>query len=168
VRFEPTAAQSQPDRIAPSGQPPIYAAGDPAQVQADLQTMREDKIVRRRLGWLAIAAVGMLLALAGWVGQRRRPQPELAALYGRLVRWGRRLGQPARSGDSPGEFGRKLSGQVQDEAAAEGVQRFVHSFEAAQYSSRQEEGEREARWLWPEVQRLLRRVWWRRWGRRNG
>jgi hypothetical protein len=86
-------------------------------------------------------------------------------LYGRLARWGRRLGQPARPGDSAGEFGRKLSSQVQDNAAAEGVQRFVHSFEAAQYSSRQGEAEREARWQWLEVERLLRRVWWRR---RNG
>jgi transglutaminase-like putative cysteine protease len=168
VRFEPTAALSQPDRVVPSGQPPIYAAGDSAQVQADLQTMREDEIVRRRLGWLAMAAAAMLLALAGWVWQRRRPQPELAALYGRLARWGRRLGQPAQPGDSPGEFGRKLSSQVQDDAAAEGVQRFVHSFEAAQYSLRHEEAEREARWRWPEVERLLRRMWWRRWGRRNG
>ncbi|HSN73952.1 MAG TPA: transglutaminase domain-containing protein [Anaerolineae bacterium] len=168
VRFEPTAAQPEPDRIVPSGQPPVYAAGDSAQVQAGLQTMREDEIVRQRLGWLAAGAVAVLLALIAWVWQRRRPQPELAALYGRLGRWGRRLGQPARPGDSPSEFGRKLSGQVQDDAAAEGVQRFVHSFEAAQYSPRQEEGEREARWLWPEVQRLLRAVWWRRWGRRNG
>jgi transglutaminase-like putative cysteine protease len=168
VRFEPTAALPQPDRVAPSGQPPIYATGDPAQIQADLQTMREDEIVRRRVGWLAMAAAAMLLALVAWVWQRRRPQPELAVLYGRLARWGRRLGQPARPGDSPGEFGRKLSSQVQDDAAAEGVQRFVHSFEAAQYSSRQEEGEREARWRWPQVERLLRRVWWRRWGRRNG
>jgi transglutaminase-like putative cysteine protease len=170
VRFEPTAAQPQPNRSAPSGQPPVYAAGNSAQVQADLQTMREDEIVRRRLGWLTAVALVMLLALVGWVWQRRRPQPELAALYGRLGRWGRRLGQPARPGDSPGEFGRKLSGQVQarDDAAAEGVQRFVHSFEAAQYSPRQEEAEREARWLWPGVERLLRRVWWRRWGRRNG
>jgi transglutaminase-like putative cysteine protease len=168
VRFEPTAVQPEPDRIAPSGQPSVYAAGDSAQVQAGLQTMREDEIVRQRLGWLAAVAGVLMLALIAWVWQRRRPQPELAALYGRLARWGRRLGQPARPGDSPGEFGRKLSGQVQDDAAAEGVQRFVHSFEAAQYSSRSEEGEREARWLWPEVQRLLRRVWWRRWGRRNG
>jgi transglutaminase-like putative cysteine protease len=167
VRFEPTAAQPQPDRVAPFGQPPVYAAGDPAQVQAGLQTMREDEIVRRRLGWLAAVAVIMLLALAGWVWQRRRPQPELAVLYGRLGRWGRRLGQPARPGDSPGEFGRKLSSRVQDDAAAEGVQGFVYSFEAAQYSLRHEEAEREARWRWPQVERLLRRVWWRRWGR-NG
>ena len=54
---------------------------------------------------------------------------------------------------------------LDDDAAAEGVQRFVHSFEAAQYSPRQEEAEREARSLWPGVERLLRRVWWRRWGR---
>jgi hypothetical protein len=170
LRFEPTAAQPQPARVAPSGQPPVYAAGDPAQVQASLQTMREDEIVRQRLGWLAGAAVAMLLALAGWVWQRRRPQPELVALYGRLRRWGRRLGQPARPGDSPGEFGRRLSSQVQalDGAAAEGVQRFVHSFEAAQYSSQPEEAEREARWLWLGVERLLRRVWWRRWWWRRG
>ncbi len=169
VRFEPTAAQPQPARVPPAGQPlPVYATGDSAQVQADLQTMREDEIVRRRLGWLTGVAVAALLALIVWLWQRRRPQPELAALYGRLERWGRRLGQAARPGDSPGQFGRKLSDQVatlDDDAAAEGVQRFVQSFEAAQYSPRREEAEREARSLWPGVERLLRKVWWRRWGR---
>lgn len=169
VRFEPTAAQPQPERAALPGAAPPDLAGDAAQVQAGLQTMREDQIVRRRLGWLASAAAVMLLALAGWLWQRLRPAPELAALYGRLGHWGRRLGQPARPGDSPGEFGRKLSGRVLalDDAAAESVQRFVDSFEAAQYGPRPDEAAREARWLWPEVERLLRRVWWRRWWNRK-
>ncbi len=167
LRFEPTAAQPQPQRIPLPGEALGYAEIDATQVQADLQTMREDEIVRRRLGWLGAVVGALVLVLVSWLWRRRRPPPELAALYGRLGRWGRRLGQPARPGDSPGEYGRKLSGQVAmvDEAAAEGVQRFVHSFEAAQYSPRQAEAEREARWLWPGVERLLRRMWWRRWGR---
>jgi len=167
VRFEPTAAQPQPARVPPAGQPPDYAASQSAQVQADLQTMREDQIVRQRLGWGTGLLAAALLIVLGWLWQRRRPQPELAALYGRLQRWGRRLGQQAGPGDSPGQFGRKLSNRVEtlDDAAAEGVQRFVHSFEAAQYSPRPAAAEREARSLWPGVEGLLRRVWWRRWGR---
>lgn len=170
VRFEPTAAQPQPARVTPSEQGPVYAAGAAsAQVQADLQTMREDEIVRQRLGWLVAASAAAALSAALWLWRRRRPAAPLAALYGRLGRWGRRLGAPGRPGDSPGEYGRHLSSRVQrlDSAAAESlagdVQRFVHSFEAAQYSPRPAEAEQEARRLWPRLERSLRRLWLRRW-----
>lgn len=168
VRFEPTAAQPAPLRAPASSPQESYTAADAAQVQADWQTLRDDQIVRRRLGWLAGAAGAMLLVLLAWAWQRRRPLPELPVLYGRLQRWGERLGQPGHPGDSAGEFGRRLSQQVQsvDDAAAAGVERFVQSFEAAQYSPRQAEAAQEARALWPEVERLLRKVWQRRWRRR--
>lgn len=172
VRFEPTAAQPSPARILPAGEAPDYAAGvAPAQVQAELQTWREDQIVRQRAGWLIGLVATALLALVGWIWRRRRPQPELAALYGRLGRWGRRLGQPPQPGDTPGEFGRRLGAQVQalDAGAAEPgeVQRFVGSFEAAQYSPRPVEAERAARGLWPGLEQSLRRLWLRRWLRKQ-
>jgi transglutaminase-like putative cysteine protease len=165
LRFEPTAAQPAPLRTPSSDQPPMFVTGGQAQVQADLQTFREDEIVRQRVGWLIVVSVATVFALAVWLWRRRRPEPELASLYGRLGRWGRRLGRAPPPGDTPGQYGQRLSAQVQAvatsaaEPAAEGVQRFVHSFEAAQYSPRAEEAEREARWLWPGVERLLRRVW---------
>lgn len=168
VRFEPTAAQPEPQWAPPPGEPPAYAAGDVAQVQANLQSFREDQVVRQRVSWLAGVAAVMVVALAGWLWWRRRPEPPLAALYGRLGRWGTRLGQPPGPGATPGEFGRELSGWVRalDGAAAgpaaDSVQGFVQHFEAAQYSPRREEAAQEARWLWPRLERLLRRVWWAR------
>lgn len=168
VRFEPTAAQPQPVRVAPSMERPVDAAGDAAQVQADLQTMRKDEIVRQRLTWLAAGGVAALLAAAAWLWRRRQPPPALAVLYGRLGRWGRRLGAPGRPGDSAREYGRQLGSVVEglDSATAEplagDVQRFVRSFEAAQYSPRPVEAEQEARWLWPRLERSLRQVWLRR------
>ena len=175
VRFEPTAAQPQPERIPAWNEPPVYMTGSAGQVQVDLRTFREDEIVRRRSGWLAVAGVAVAFMAAGWVWRRRRPQPELAALYGRLGRWGRRLGAPPRPGDTPGQFARALGDRVSagegaaPEPAIGQVQHFVRSFEAAQYGPRPAEAEREARGLWPGVERALRRVWrqrlWRR-GRR--
>jgi transglutaminase-like putative cysteine protease len=171
VHFEPTAAQPSPARLLPADEAPALAAGVvSAQVQADLQTWREDQIVRRRVGWLAGWAAAAVLALIGWLWLRRRPQPELVALYSRLGRWGRRLGQPPGPGDTPGEFGRRLGAQVQslDAGTAElgEVQRFVSSFEAAQYSARPAEAERVVRGLWPALERSLRRLWLRRWVRK--
>lgn len=175
VRFEPTAAQPQPQRPAPTwSEPPVYAAGSAAQVQAELQTFREDEIVRQRAGWLAIVAAAAVVALAGWVWRRRRPQPELEALYGRLERWGRRLGAGPRAGDTPGQFARHLGAHMlasqsgAAEPAMEQVQHFVRSFEAAQYGPQPAEAEREARWQWRNVERALRGLWRRRLWRRKG
>jgi transglutaminase-like putative cysteine protease len=169
LRFEPTAALPEPQRAAPSGQAPVYAAGDPAQVQADLQTFREDEIVRQRAGWLGGMLAAVVLAAAGWLLWRRRPQPELVDLYSRLGSWGRRLGQPPRPGDTPGEYAQKLSRQMAalDGPAADGVRRFIHGYEAAQYSAQPDAAEREVRGLWPGLERLLRRVWLRRLGKRK-
>jgi transglutaminase-like putative cysteine protease len=175
VRFEPTAAQPQPQRASPTwSEPPVYAAGSAAQVQADLQTFREDEIVRQRAGWMALVAAAAVVALAGWAWRRRRPQPELPALYGRLGRWGRRLGAAPRIGDTPGQFARHLGAHVlasqngAAEPAMEQVQHFVRSFEAAQYGPQPAEAEREARWQWPGVERALRGLWRRRLWRRRG
>jgi LPXTG-motif cell wall-anchored protein len=129
--------------------------------------------VRQRVGWLAVVGVAVLLAVAGWVWRRRRPQPELAALYGRLGRWGRRLGAPPGAGDTPGQFARQLGDRVlareggAAQPALEQVQRFVRSFEAAQYGPRPIEAERETRGLWPGVERALRGLWRRRLWRRG-
>lgn len=167
VRFEPTAAQPAPARPILSQASPDFATGGAAQVQANLQTMREDEIVRQRLGWLASAVAALALSLGIWVWQRRRPPPEIAILYGRLGRWGRRLGASGLPGASPAEYGRQLSGHVRAlDGAANGslagdVQQFVHSVEAALYSPRPDEAEQRARWLWPRLDRSLRRLWWR-------
>jgi hypothetical protein len=173
VRFEPTAAQAPPERLPAWSEPPLYPAGSAAQVQGDLQTFREDEIVRQRVGWLAVAGVAFALLVAGWVWRRRRPQPELAALYGRLGRWGRRLGAAPGPGDTPGQYVHLLGDRVlagEDGAAQpalEQVQRFVRSFEAAQYGPQPVEAEREARGLWPGVERALRGLWRRRLWRRG-
>lgn len=172
VRFEPTAAQPPSPRTPSAASTPASpAAAFTAQVEADLQTMREDEIVRQRAGWLAALVGAFVLALAVWIWRLRRPQPELTALYGRLGRWGRRLGQAPQPGDTPGEFGRRLGVRVRtlDAGAADlgEVERFVTSFEAAQYSPRPAEAERAARGLWPALEQSLRRLWLRRWLRKR-
>lgn len=172
VSFEPTAAMPPPTRETPADPLAAGAAGDDgaaaaAQVQADLQTFRDDQTVRQRAGWLAAALALAVLAAVAWLVWRRRPAPELAVLYGRLARWGRRLGLASQPGDTPAQLGQALGSQMQDgsdqgAAAAQQVQRFMHSYEAAQYSPRPVEAEQEARRLWPGLERALRRRWWGR------
>ncbi len=179
VSFEPTPAMTPPLRAEPAdplatGTAPADAAAAAAQIQADLQTFREDQMVRRRVGWLGAALALAVLAAAVWLLRRRRPPPELAVLYGRLTRWGRRLGLALHPGDTPSQLGQALGGPMPgsaaDEAATAGqVQRFVRSYEAAQYSPRPAEAEAEARRIWPGLERALRRRWRRRWvGRGKG
>jgi transglutaminase-like putative cysteine protease len=175
VRFEPTASLAPSERPTPSGQPaPQEAAGEEglAQMQADLRTFREDQIVRRRVGWLAILAAAGVLAGIGWLLRRRRPQPGLLVFYGRLAGWGRRLGAASQPGDTPSQLAQALDLRVSaaqaDATTGEQIQQFVRSFEAAQYGPRPLEAEREARRLWPDLERALRRLWLRGMRKKRG
>jgi transglutaminase-like putative cysteine protease len=174
VPFEPTASLAPSERTTPSGQPaPLRAAGEEGltQVQADLQTFREDQIVRRRLGWLLLLAAIGVVGLGVWLLRRRRGQPGALMAYGLLAGWARRLGVAPQPGDTPSQLAQALElrlSAVQAEATVgEQVQQFVRSFEAAQYSPRPLEAEREARGLWPALERSLRRLWLRGIGRKR-
>ncbi len=164
VAFEPTAARPPIERraveVVTAGQPPVAT-----EVTASLQIMREDVIVRQRLHWLLGAAAAVAVAGAAWLVWRWRPEPDLTVLYDRLGRWGRRLGRPPGEGESAAEFGRGLSGQLlagaaeRAQRAAQGVQQFVMSYEAALYSPRPEEPARVVRLTWQWLSAALRRCW---------
>lgn len=174
VRFEPTASLAQPERLIPYDlpTPPETALGEGlTQVQMDLQSFREDQIVRQRAGWLAVLLTAGALAAAVWQLRRRRPPPALALLYGRLAGWARRLGAAPRPGDTPSQLAQaldlRMSAVQADAAVGEQVQQFVRSFEAAQYGPRPDEAERETRGLWPALARGLQRIWLRSIGRKR-
>jgi transglutaminase-like putative cysteine protease len=171
IPFEPTASLPPLERrSAPAGD--IDQSIAQAEVAAGLQTMQEDEIVRQRLSWLLGAALVAILAVVAWLVWRRRPEPSLVALYGKLGRWGRRLGRGPGPGESAAEFGREFSGQLQREnddhsrLAAQGVQQFVTTFEAATYGPQRDEPARAARQTWHWLRAVLRRQWLI--GRRRG
>jgi transglutaminase-like putative cysteine protease len=166
--FEPTGSRAALPLAAGAGERPQFGAGSQAQVQADLATFRDAQAARQRKWWAGGLVLSLLVVLGGAVAWLRRPQPALVESYVRLGRWGRRLGRPAGPGETPGEFGRGLSGHVRAVDAARGaatageVLEYVDRFEAAQYSPAREEAAREARRRWPQLERTLRRVWLRR------
>lgn len=174
VRFEPTASLARPERLAPYElpAPPETAIGEGlAQVQNDLQSFREDQIVRQRVGWLIFLAAVGVLGLGAWLLRRRRGQPGLLMAYGRLAGWARRLGVTSQPGDTPSQLAQaldlRLSAAEADAPVGEQVQQFVRSFEAAQYGPRPLEAAREARGLWPALERGLQRIWLRSIGRKR-
>lgn len=133
IPFEPTPAFAVPVRDqAAGGIPPPGIAGAPPDLDAGLAELRslaeETRAAERRAtarGGL-LAGLNGLLALsliASWLGLRRGWAPgqlsgPVAAAYDRLLRWGGRLGRPARPADTPREYAAALAA-----AAARGAGR---------------------------------------------
>ncbi len=143
VPFEPTAAR-QAIEWQTAGGSNQYPYGDVAELAAtDLQTFREDEIVRQRAGGLAAVLIALLTIGVAVIVWRRRPDPPLEALYQSFGRWGERLGRPAGAGETPAEFGRGLAKQLGEVEAAPGradqVMPFIGLFEQAQYGPQGEQ-----------------------------
>jgi hypothetical protein len=127
IPFEPTSGQVIPERIESAALPPDWADRIPGELASQLGELRaaatENASEQRR--WLAArsisgAASGLLFCLYAaallWrlTGATRSPiQPgpegELGAAYDRLLRWGGRLGRPARPADTPREYATALN-----------------------------------------------------------
>ncbi len=169
VEFEPTATQSMWER--PGGEEMSEITMPP------LPPRRVNWW--RRLPWGLGALGGILLLLAAIVFRLWRPRPALGAAelirdrQARLLRWGARLGQPLRDGQTAHEYSQTLGrtlgarghdsrwSQVQrasDEAPAQ-IEHLTDAFVRAQYSPSPvpaHEGWR-VRELWT---RLRRHLWW--------
>lgn len=168
VPFEPTGARTALPVVSNSEAPPQFGSESQAQIQSELDSLREAQTARQRVWWVGALALLILVAAVVTIAWLRRPQPGLEAGYERLGKWGRRLGRPAGAGETAGEFGRGLSGRVKaidalrGAAAAAGVLAYVERFEAAQYSPSPEAAAEEARHRWPRLARELRAIWLRR------
>lgn len=174
--FEPTGSRAPIARGGVGEERPPYSPGFPsADVQSGLAAMREEQAVQQRSRWLVAALLAFLLAFGFWLVRRRRPEPELVALYERLGGWGRRLGRPPGPGDTITEFGRGLSGWLQTlegdgragrpasgEPASAGVEQFAAFLEAGLYGRQRDEPALEARRTWRWLAPALRRLWIRR------
>jgi hypothetical protein len=164
VPFEPTAARQVFERPLPTG-PGAEALALSGDIAADLQVFREDEIVRRRVRWLIALVALVLIGAVALIIRWRRPEPGLIGLYSHLGRWGARLGRQQGTGDTPAEYGRALSQELQStegtqaRLAAGGVQDFVRYFELAQYGRDRARPEAEARRVWSWLEPALRRVW---------
>ena len=165
VPFEPTAAQQTIERQLAAGSAEYpYAYGQVDSLAAsDLQTFREDEIVRRRTVGLATALVVLLVVGIVLVLWRRKPEPPLEAIYQSFGRWGGRLGRPAAAGETPAEFGRGLSEQLGEGADKSGqVMPFIGLFEQAQYGPDGQQAAPQVRGRWRTLRARLRITWLRR------
>lgn len=165
VPFEPTAAR-QAIEWQLAGGSDQYPYGQVSTLAAsDLQTFREDEIVRRRASGLAAGLVALLVAGVAVVLWRRRPEPPLEGIYQAFGRWGNRLGRPAGAGETPAEFGRGLAEQLGEVEEASGrtgqVMPFIDLFEQAQYGPQGEQVVPLVRTRWRFLRARLRRVWLR-------
>ena len=166
VPFEPTAAQRTIEWQVAGGSDQ-YPYGDVAALAAtDLQTFREDEIVRQRAGGLTAVLILLLAAAVGVIFWRRRPEPPLEALYQAFGRWGSRLGRPAGQGETPAEFGRGLAEQLHETGgvsdSSDQVMPFIGLFEQAQYGPQGQQAEPLVRERWRSLRARLRRAWLRR------
>lgn len=163
--FEPTAARQTIERQLAAGSAPYpvpYGQVD-SLAASELQTFREDEIVRRRAGGLVSALLALLAAGAALLLWRRRPEPPLEAIYQAFGRWGGRLGRPAGAGETPAEFGRGLAEQLGEGDGGSGqVMPFVGLFEQAQYGPQGEQAGPLVRVRWRQLKARLRKAWLRR------
>jgi transglutaminase-like putative cysteine protease len=169
VEFEPTAGQPVLARPGGDAGPAIAVPSLPPRPLTWWQ----------RLPWGLVivgALILLLLALVAWIW-RPRPAMDYTELVqdrqGRLLRWGARLGQPLRDGQTTQEYSRALGQALHQRgqhsrlspsrrAAAEApgqIEQLSETYARAQYSPRpigQREGH-QARALWP---RLRQHLWW--------
>lgn len=170
VEFEPTAGLPALDR----------PGGDPSGLSVPPKPPRAPGA---QFPWGLVIVAGLLLALIVAVAWIWLPKPELdlaaAALvrdrHARLERWGARLGQPPRDGQTPHEYGAALGDslrargkssrwpparQAADQAPPE-VEQLTETFVRAQYSPQPlNEGEGwRIRELWTRLRRHLRWLW---------
>ncbi len=195
IPFEPTPARSVPVRASLSDAPFPLPSPDPVFGNLDIGLAE----LRRRGELQAIAAqrdlwarrlagvLGLLLALAHAAGLRRlwaEPRADgLNMAFDRLARWGRRLGRPAQTSDTPREYALAIAA-VADCIAADGqdsqmrlakasslvqadVHRLAETFEASLFASeparptsRKDESRR-----WAPLWAAMRRLWFARWRR---
>lgn len=164
VPFEPTAARQLVEWQTAAGSDQYPYGPVAALAASDLQTFREDEIVRRRAGGLAAALVALLAAGVAALLWRRRPEPPLEAVYQTLSRWGERLGRPAGVGETPAEFGRGLAEHLGEDVSRRSGQLmpFIELFEEAQYAPQGQQAEPLVRERWQMLRARLRRTWLRR------
>jgi hypothetical protein len=135
IPFEPTSAQATPERAESAYVPPDWAARMPVELASQMGELRaaaiENASEQRR--WLVARSIsgtasGLLFCLYAaallWLlrGRGRSsiqpgPEGELGAAYDRLLRWGGRLGRPARPADTPREYAAALAGAAAASAA---------------------------------------------------
>jgi len=141
IPFEPTPSQAVPartDRAAasqPSAVPtPGYTEAGLAAGMAELQDLAAAQAAgqRRSLALrIALAALNGVLVcwFAGWLVWWRKRTPQVTVpgeagdAYARLLRWGVRLGRPARPSDTPREYAAALAGAAAHVAARARVSR---------------------------------------------
>lgn len=123
ISFEPTPAQPLPPRTELAAALPPPAGRMPVDMEAGMTELRALATVQAAARSRRSAVQGVLGALsvllAGWlvsqIGAQRRPAPlagaagEAAEAYGRLIRWGGRLGRPVRPADTPREYAAALA-----------------------------------------------------------
>jgi hypothetical protein len=132
VAFEPTAGRDTPTRIAAGGGlPPWMRVPGAMDIGSGLLSLQQVAEEERRYGQLAIIArwsvLALLAAAMAWTLRIRAralaqaPLPDaLDGLFDRLLRYGDRLGSPARRGDTPREYVTSLraaADQVANQAA---------------------------------------------------
>ncbi len=190
--FEPTPAFTVPARDQAAASPPPGIAGAPADLDAGLAELRglaaETTAAERRTtarGGL-LAGLNGLLALsifASWIGLRRGRELSLisgpvAAAYDRLLRWGGRLGRPARPADTPREYaaaltgagervaGRARWGRKAAAAASAALRReadaLAVAYERALFAAAGAEPTPGSAGRWRGLWAALRRLWWAR------
>ena len=150
IPFEPTSGESLPERTESARQavPPDWAARMPDELASQMGALRtsaaEYAASQRR--WLAGRAIvgglsGLLACLSAaavirTLTRRTRfpavtgPAGEPGAAYDRLLRWGGRLGRPARPADTPREYALALAAAAAAVAARTYLSRRA-AFEAA-------------------------------------
>ena len=135
IPFEPTSALAAPERAESAYVPPDWAARMPVELASQMGELRasatENAAMQGR--WLVVQAIsgvacGLLLCLYGatlfrlLTGRARfvaqpGPEGELGAAYDRLLRWGGRLGRPARPAETPREYAVELASAATGAAA---------------------------------------------------
>ena len=168
VPFEPTAVRQTIERqlAAGSGEYPYSYGPVDSVAAADLQTFREDEIVRRRAALLAFVLVALFVTGGALVLWRRRPDPPLEAIYQAAGRWSKRLGRPAGAGETPAEFGRGLAERLGETTGGSGrsgqVMPFIGLYEQAKYGPEGQQVEPQVRSRWRSLRARLRTTWLRR------
>jgi hypothetical protein len=115
IEFEPTAGQPALDRLGGAGQPRPDVPPIPPRALAWWH-----QIPWELIGIAALAGLALIAIIGIYIWRRRQDLVPTALVvvdrYGRLLEWGRRLGQPLRDGQTPLEYGHALSEALRTQA----------------------------------------------------